>query len=246
VWRRGAAQIRFVLGTLALLALTACGSNGSSQPRASAPTPDTHRPSLDRAVEGINVTRDPLVAAMNSIVVVANHVDAVDSASATGDWLRAQKARRANAVDAAKVNAGVGQLPVLLRAYSAALDALSAAGSARDIPVRLSAAVNTIVRAGRAEADADGVFVRGVAQSWPAYAVLAGAQLLWYERATGDWYDGHKQAAQEYAVLTAPLRATTNVASESFGKSDSARRAAADQWATTLDEVHPILYPAKK
>jgi hypothetical protein len=242
VWGRGAA-----LGILALLTLTACGSSGSPQPRASASAaPDTDRPSLDRAVEGINVTRDPLVAAMNSIVVVANHVDAVDTASATGDWKRAQQARRANALDSPKVNAAVGQLPALLRAYSAALDALSAAGSARDVPVRLSAAVNTIVRAGRAEADADGVFVRGVGQAWPAYAVLAGTQLLWYERATGDWYDGHKQAAQEYAVLTAPLRTTTNAASESFGKSDSARRAAADQWATTLDEVHPILYPAKK
>jgi len=183
---------------------------------------------------------------MNSIVVVANRVDAVDTASATGDWKRAQTARRANAVDSAEVNAAVGQLPALLRAYSAALDALSAAASAPAIPVRLSAAVNTIVRAGRAEADADGVFVRGVAQAWPAYAVLAGTQLLWYERATGDWYDGHKQAAPEYSVLTAPLRTTTNTSSTLFGKSDTTRRDAADQWATTLDEVHPILYPPQK
>lgn len=227
-------------------ALAACGSGGSAHGPASAPTTGVHRPSLDRAIDGINKTRDPLIAAMNSLIVVANNVDAIDTASATGDWKRAQSARRANAVDAARVNAVVGQLPTLLRSYSAALDALSAAGSTSDIPVRVSAAVNTIVRAGRAEADADGVFVRGVAQAWPAYAVLAGTQMLWYERATGDWYDGHKQAAQEYAVLTAPLRTTINTASQRFGTADSTRRAAADQWATTLDEVHPILYPPKQ
>jgi hypothetical protein len=134
----------------------------------------------------------------------------------------------------------------LLRAYSAALDALSAAATGRDIPVRLSAAVNTVVRAGRAEADAAGVFVRGVAQAWPAYAVLSGEQLLWYERATGDWYAGHKQAAAEYSVLTSPLRTTTSSASTLFGKADAARRDAADQWASTLEEVHPILYPPPK
>jgi hypothetical protein len=239
MWRRPAAASMF-----ALLTVTACGSGGSHP--ATTPTIAGHRPSLDRAVQGINRTRDPLVSAMNSMIAAANHVDTVDTASATGDWKRAQTSRRANAVDPAGANAVVGQLPAMLRAYSAALDALSAAAAAPDIPVRLSAAVNTIVRAGRAEADADGVFVRGIAQAWPAYAVLAGTQLLWYERATGDWYDGHKQAAQEYSVLTAPLRTTTNAASTLFGKSDATRRAAADQWATTLDEVQPILYPAQK
>ena len=229
-----------------MLGLAACSSGGNASGPSSAPAGDGSRPSLDRAVQGINLTRDPLVSAMNAIVVDANHVDAVDSASASGNWMRAQQARRANGVDAARTYAAVGRLPAVLRAYEAALDTLSAAASAKDIPVRLAAAVNTVVRAGRAEADADGVFVRGVAQAWPAYAVLAGTQLLWYERATGDWYDGHKQAAQEYAVLTAPLRTATNTASQSFGKSDSARRAAADEWATTLDEVHPILYPPKK
>jgi hypothetical protein len=226
------------------LGLTACGGSGSS-----ATSPDssggTHRPSLDRAVEGINVTRDPLVSAMNVLVVVANHVDTVDGASANGDWLSARSARTANAVDPTGADALVANLPGLLRAYSAALDGLSAAASAQGIPVRLAAAVNTVVRAGRAEADADGVFVRGVAQAWPAYAVLAGTQQLWYERASGDWYDGHKQAAQEYAVLTAPLRTTANNASQLFGTSDATRRAAADEWATTLDDVHPILYPPK-
>jgi hypothetical protein len=227
------------------LALTACGSSGGGAPSASSPPGDKHQTALDRAVEGINVTRDPLVAAMNAIIVGANHVDAVDTASATGDLKRARTARRANGVDATAVNAIVGRLPSLIRAYSAALDALSVAASAKDIPIRLGAAVSEVVRAGRAEADADGVFVRGVAQAWPAYAVLSGNQMLWFERASGDWYDGRKQAAQEYTVLTSPLRTVTSQASSTFGKTDQTRRDAADQWASTLQEVHPILYPPK-
>lgn len=197
-------------------------------------------------MNGINASRDPLVAAMNALIVAANRVDALDAASASGDWKRAQRSRRTNVVDAAAVNDLVTRLPALVRAYSAALGTLENAATARGIPARLRSAVTTVVRAGRAEVDADGVFVQDVAQAWPAYSVLSGTQLLWYERAAGDWYDGVKQAAQEYTVLTAPLRATTNNASQRFGRSDAARRAAADQWAATLEQVRPILYPPAK
>ena len=229
----------------AVLLVTSCG-DGASAPQPGASAANAQKSSLDRAVQGINRTRDPLVSAMNAVIAAANHVDAVDSASATGDWKKARKARQANTVDAPRINDIVGRLPALLRAYSGALGALSTAAKGRDVPVRVSAAVNTVVRAGRAEVDADGVFVRGVADSWPAYAVLAGQQVLWYERASGDWYDGTKQAAQAYAVLTTPLRTTTSSASDAFGKSDTTRRAAADQWAATLEEVQPILYPPKQ
>src|SRR4051812_1118487 len=232
-----------VVAGLIAAVLAGCGGSGSgSRPGSN----DTQQPTLDRAVEGINAARDRLVAAQNQLVVAANRVDAVDSASAVGDLGRARTARVANGVDPAEISHLVAQLPGLLRASSAALDRLSVAAKDSKIPVRLGAAVQTVVRAGRAEADADGVFVREVASGWPAYAVLAGTQQLWFERASGDWYDGKKQAAQEYAVLTAPLRTATNMASMSFGKADETRRAAADEWATTLEEVHPILYPPKK
>jgi hypothetical protein len=200
---------------------------------------------LDRAVERINQTRIPLVTAMNDVVVAANRVDSVDTASAGGDVNRASRVRQGNAVDPADVMTLVGRLPALLRAYSSALGALSAAARARTVPLRLGAAVSTVAQAGQAEADADGVFIRSVDTAWPAYAVLIGVETLWYERASGDWYDGHKQAAEEYSVLTSPLRATTSKASTLFANSDEMRRAAADQWAATLEEVHPILYPTK-
>jgi hypothetical protein len=240
--RTPAAQMVALAAGIAV-ALSGCSSSGSSSPSGSG---DPHQNSLDHAVERINVTRDPLVAAMNQLVVAANHVDAVDTASAGGDLGRARTARAANTLEPAEISHVVAQLPSLLRAYSGALDELSAAATGSDIPVRMAAAVQTVVRAGRAEADADGVFVRAIASGWPAYAVLAGTQLLWFERASGDWYDGKKQAAQEYAVLTSPLRTATNTASSSFGDADETRRAAADEWASTLDEVHPILYPPKK
>jgi hypothetical protein len=228
------------------VAVAACGgSSGTRTPAPSASGDLAHVSTLDRAVEGVNVTRNPLVQAMNDVIVAANHVDAIDGASAPGDWKRAQQARRRNPVDPVTVDDLINRMPSLVRAYSAALGALSAAAGRGDVPVRVSAAVDTVVRAGRAEVDADGVFLRGIAQAWPAYAVLAGTQTLWFERASGDWYDGHKQAAQEYSVLTAPLRTTTNDASDQFGRSDVTRRAAADQWAATLEEVHPILYPPK-
>jgi hypothetical protein len=197
-------------------------------------------------VEGINATRDPLVAAMNAVVDVANRVDTVDAASATGDWRKAATVRRHNAVDAPQTTALIARLPALVRAYSVALDRLRGAAQRSAVPVRLAAAVRTVVSAGQAESDAYGIFVRAVAEAWPAYAVLAGTQTLWYERASGDWYSDKKQAAQEYAVLTAPLRSATNHASQEFGSSDRARRAAAEQWATTLDQVRPILYPSPR
>ena len=68
-------------------------------------------------------------------------------------------------------------------------------GAFMGVPVRLAAAVNSVAGAGRAEADADSVFVRDVEQAWPAYAVLAGEQLLWYERATGDWSQAEELTA---------------------------------------------------
>lgn len=239
-----------VLAAALLLGLTACsgGSKGAASPTpsSSALPGDTHQSELDRAVDRINATRGPLVTAMNAIIDAANRVDAVDAASTSGSVPRVSTVRRGNAIDATTVDVLVARLPGLYRSYAAALDALSTAADARGLPVRLAAAVNSVVSAGRAEADADSVFVRAVAQAWPAYAVLAGQQLLWYERATGDWYSDTKQAADEYAVLTAPLRTTTTNASDQFGKSDSARRAAADQWAATLTEVHPILDPPSR
>jgi hypothetical protein len=103
------------------------------------------------------------------------------------------------------------------------------------VPSGEAAAVRQIAAAGRAEAAAAGAFVRSVAQAWPAYAVLAGLQSLWYERASGGWFSSTKEARDSYAVLTGANRPTTARASRLFAAADGERRTAAQQWTQTLD-----------
>jgi hypothetical protein len=200
---------------------------------------------VDRAIEGINATRDPLVVAMNAVVVAANRIDAIDAISVKGDWQKAKSVREKNPVDPAAVMDIVTGLPAQVRAYSAALNALSKAANARGVPVRPAEAVRQIVAVGRAESAAVDAFARAVVTAWPAYAVLAGLQSLWYERATSGWYDTKKLALQEYAVLTDRNRTTTSRASRLFATNDPPRREAADTWAQTLEQIEPILHPKR-
>jgi hypothetical protein len=200
---------------------------------------------LDRAIEGINASRGPLVSAMNAVVAAANHIDAVDEVTVKGDVKKVQPVRRKNIVDVPAVTDVVGRLPARIRAYTAALNTLAAAANAKDVPAHPAEAVRQVVGVGRAEAAADDAFVRGVVVAWPAYATLSGLQALWFERANSGWYETTKLAAQEYAVLTDRVRATTSRASQLFASTDQPRRDAADTWAETLKQIGPILHPER-
>ena len=237
------ARVLTRIGIAVLLGATvACSGGGGKN---ASPAPVRGVAALDRAIEGINASRGPLVIAMNAVVSAANRIDAVDEATVNGDWKKAQPVRAKSVVDLPAVTDTVGKLPARVRAYTAALNALSAAATEKGIPVRPAEAVRQVVAVGRAEVAADDAFVRAVVVAWRAYAMLAGLQTLWFERATSGWYDTTKLAAQEYAVLTDRNRATTSKASELFATTDQPRRDAAETWAQTLEQIEPILHPKR-
>ena len=220
-------------------ALTGCCTGGSIAPSSSAPptAPVTRRP-IDRAVEAVNATGRRIDLAMNRLVIAANGVDAADRAASGGRWMALLQRR---SVDPAAVDHLVAALPATVRAYQAALDRLDTALAPSGISARETGAVRQVLIVGRARADADESFVRSSEVAWPVYAMFAGLQALWFDRASTGWYRSQTEAAAAYAVVAQPIRQAVDRSSRVFAAADRARRDATAEFAATLAAVRPLL-----
>jgi hypothetical protein len=213
------------------------GCTAGSSPPSSSVTPTAQRP-IDRAVEAVNASGRRIDLAMNRLVVAANGVDADDRAAGGGRWMALLQR---SAVDPAVVDQLVSALPATVRAYQGALDRLDAALAPSEISARESAAVRQVLIVGRARADADESFVRSSEVAWPVYAMFAGRQALWFDRASTGWYRSQPEAAAAYAVIAQPIRQAVDRASRVFAAADRARRDATAEFAATLAAVRPLL-----
>jgi hypothetical protein len=216
--------------------LTGC----TSGPHHAHPTPSVpaHARPIDRAITHVNSTGRRIDTAMNTVVGAANTVDNTDHVSTTGRWSTLSGSDR---VAPAQVDAVVAALPERVRAFEGALDLLEARIGSSDLARAQVDAVRQVLVAGRGRADADEAFVRTSEIAWPVYAMFAGRQALWYDRASTGWYRSTDEAAAAYAVATQPLRHSVDNASRLFAATDRARRDATAEYAATVAALRPVL-----
>ncbi len=205
-----------VAGVVVAVTGTAGGARGSDPVAAVTPTALP----LDRAIPRLNLARAAVLADVVRIDSVANLLDEVHAAAATGDPGKVS-AQQDVAAQVAKAQAVVARLPDRVAQYAAALQDLHAAD--RGLSAAQRAAVGAVVERGQAEADAIRAFIPVATAAVSAYARLAEREAQWYERARSGWYRSTAEAANAYAVAVDGLLGGLDRARHDLAQADRAR-----------------------
>lgn len=194
---------------------------------------------LGAAITDVSSARKAVVRAVGAVQAGASALDATDAICAQGRGVAARASRRSGSGDVARAAAAVRDLPGLARRESAALTALTEASGVVSGAQR--AALDAVVRDGRAEVAAVTSFSGVVRSAWQQYASLDGQQQLWIERAVTPWYRTDKEGADAYAVLVGPFRPLLNVARHQTEAASKAVRGPIATEAATLARADDAL-----
>ena len=187
-----------------------------------------------------------MLAATGDVIAAAIALDGADDACAAGATTAAADARKKARAATPKAKAALSGLPARLSAYDKALDALAAAEKkATSLDADQRAAIDAVVRGGRAEARASDAFRVAGKTAWPAYASLDAAQSVWLDRRLGGWYRNIQEAADAYAVMTKEQRPALERARTLLERVDTARRPVSDEERAALAAADEALAPLR-
>jgi len=222
-WRRGWRLVPPVLAAVvlpAVLLLSAC-SAGSTPTRAAPSRPDVA--ALDRAVDGLNRTRAPVLADTTALLAGAAALDRADALAAAGNSDELARSYDAAHAAAAAAAAALSQLGPALASYADALDQLGRVAQGTGYAASQQQALAAVVGSGETERRALEGLTASAAAGWPAYAALDASEGSWLTRARGGWYRSVPESANAYAVLVSAGRSALETARSTLARSDAAR-----------------------
>lgn len=220
------------LGAAGVL-LAGCGS--SPRPPRATPSP-THNPATraDAAVSAVQQARAAAERDADTVVAAVGHVSEQAQAAATGDVNRTGAVRASEPVDVAAVGQAAGALPADVTAYETALHRLADTLPAAHLKPTVTRGLADVVAAGEAETDTLHRFAGAATTAWAAYGALEQVVDTWYQRARAGWFRSQQEAADNFTVMTDPVRGPLDPAQQGLADADLARQQAQHRWSAAV------------
>lgn len=196
---------------------------------------DTGLTRLSAAISTFDRARTAVLTRSGDLIAAAVALDEADAACAAGTIGAARTARAKARAALPKAHAALRDLPQRLSAYGTALSRLAAAQkAATSLSADQRAALDEVVRGGRAENDATNAFRVAAVTAWPAYDALSAEQSTWLDRRVAGWYRTPQEAADAYAVMVRDGRPALERARTLLQRVDTARQPVTERERTAL------------
>lgn len=220
------------LGAAGVL-LASCGS--SPRPPRATPSP-THNPAAraDAAVSAVQQARTTAERDADTVVTAVGHVSDQAQAATTGDVDQTGTVRTSEPVDVAATDQAVRALPADVTAYETALNRLADALPGARLSTSVTHALADVVAAGEADADTLHRFTGAATTAWSAYGALQQVVDTWYQRARAGWFRNQQEAADNFTVMTDPVRGQLDPAQQGLADADAARQQAQRRWSAAV------------
>lgn len=196
---------------------------------------------LDGAVSAVSTSRSALLAAVDAIQQAATQLDRTDELCVAGKGQAARASFRTSQPMTRAARQALTGLGPLVTTYSTTLDGLAEASRTDLVRASERAALQAVVRDGRAEAAAVERFRGSLSVSWPAYDRLNADEDLWTTRAVAGWYRTSQEGAAAYAVLGEPRRTALHAARSRLASAAQALEAPNRAAAATLRSADKAL-----